>query len=281
MSHIFSFSLTAIFVYQTIFWYRRPNIKSALLLGLIGGLMVLVRPINILIVLIFAFYDIKQFNDLKTRLTFLFKNRYFILMLLFSAVLVCLPQILYWKYVSGSYFFNSYVGEHFYFSNPHIFYGLFSFRKGWLIYTPVMAFTLLGFYFIKEKLAAFKFVIPVFFLIYIYLVFSWWCWWYGGSFGQRALIDIYPLLAIPMAAFFEKTNKLKKPLRSGMYVTVVLFILLNLFQTIQAKYNIIHYDSMTRANYFEVFFSTSKKPDCEKYLQHPDYEKALRGEDEY
>jgi hypothetical protein len=47
----------------------------------------------------------------------------------------------------------------------------------------------------------------------------------------------------------------------------------------QAKYNIIHYDSMTMRSYFKVFFTTSKQPDREKYLDHPDYDKALRGED--
>jgi hypothetical protein len=281
MSHIFTFSLMAIFIYQTLLWYRLPTIKSALVLGLVGGLIVLVRPVNMLIVVIFILYDVKRFSDLKVRLTFLLENMRFVLLMISCAVLVCLPQLLYWKQVSGDYFFNSYIVEHFYFFNPHIFYGLFSFRKGWLIYTPMMAFALFGFYFLKEKLVTFKFMIPLFFLIYIYVVFSWWCWWYGGTFGQRPLIDIYPLLAIPMAAFFEHTNNLKKLKRTGIYILVVLFILLNFFQTIQAKYNIIHYDSMTRANYFEVFFSTSKKPDREKYLQHPDNEKALRGEEEY
>jgi hypothetical protein len=48
----------------------------------------------------------------------------------------------------------------------------------------------------------------------------------------------------------------------------------------QAKYNIIHYDSMTKESYLKVFFTTSKTADRENYLSHPNYEKAKRGEDE-
>jgi hypothetical protein len=48
----------------------------------------------------------------------------------------------------------------------------------------------------------------------------------------------------------------------------------------QSKYNILHYDSMTWENYREIFFTATTKPDREKHLKHPDYEKALRGEEE-
>ncbi|HOZ87167.1 MAG TPA: hypothetical protein PL029_05365 [Bacteroidia bacterium] len=281
MSHTFSFMLVAAFIYYTVLWYKFHLVKQAIYIGLLGGLLVLVRPVNILLFVFFFLYDLRSLEDLRVRFKLFLRNSSSLIFIFVCSIIVCLPQLLYWKQVSGHYFFNSYVGEHFYFANPHVFDALFSFRKGWLLYSPLMFFSLIGFLFLRKKLAAFSFVIPLFFALYLYMVFSWWCWWYGGSFGQRVLIDIYPLLLIPMTAFFEFLGDQSKVKRRMVYSIVSLLVLLNLFQTIQAKYNIIHYDSMTRENYFKVFFTTSKQPDREKYLKHPDYEKALRGEDEY
>lgn len=197
------------------------------------------------------------------------------------ALLLVLPQLLYWKFISGQYFFNSYVGEHFFFKNAHVFYGLFSFRKGWLIYSPVMLVAIFGLFCLRKRLPAFFIGHLFFVLIYIYVVFSWWCWWYGGSFGQRALIDIYSVLAIPFAAFLHFVNREHAAKTKWLNLFLIVCLILNVWQTTQAKYNIIHYDSMTRANYFRVLFTITKQEERELYLQHPNYEKALKGEEEY
>ncbi len=281
MPHAIDFALVSLFLYYVIRWHDQPGTQRAVMLGFIGGWLVLLRPVNVLVFLFFFLYDVSSFKSLAIKVQTLLKNKMSILLVILCAILVCVPQLLYWKKLSGHYFFNSYMGEHFFFNKPHVFDGLFSFRKGWLLYTPLMAFSLAGFFYLGQKLRAYALVIPFFTVVYIYVVFSWWCWWYGGSFGQRVLIDIYPFLAIPLTAFIVKIGDFSRLKRVTLYSVFVIFILLNLFQTLQAKYNIIHYDSMTRENYFRVFFTTSKKADREKYLKHPDYEKALRGEDEY
>jgi len=281
ISHPVNFMLMAIFLHYTIHWKIDSSYKTSLLLGILIGLLTLIRPINILASLFFIFFHFNklyQFHFNKNSIRPLLKH---FIIIGFFALLVFSPQLIYWKYISNQFLFNSYVGEHFYFNNPHIIEGLFSFRKGWLVYTPMMLFSLIGLFFLKDKLKAFTIPIILFLVIYIYVCFSWWCWWYGGSFGQRALIDVYPFLAIPFAAFLQKLSHASKILRKSLYFIIFFFIFLNLLQTAQAKYNILHYDSMTRANYFEVFFTMTKKPDREKYLLHPNYEKALRGEDEY
>lgn len=280
MTHIVDFSLIAAFVFYTISWHENPKLKYAVLLGLMGGLLTLVRPINILIFIFFFLFDVKSGGDFKTKARLFFSKKLQLLIIAIIGVTVFLPQMLYWKYVTGRFFFNSYVGEHFYFNNPHVIKALFGFRKGWLIYTPIMTLALAGFFFLRENLKRFLIPLGVFFLVYIYVAFSWWCWWYGGSFGQRVLIDIYPLLAIPFGALLAKFQLQSPARRKLAYSTITCLIVLNLFQTVQARYNIIHYDSMTAQNYFRVFFTIAEKPDSEKYLKHPDYEKALRGESE-
>ena len=281
LSHIVGFSLMAAFMHYFIKWYEQPKIKYSLILGFILALAVLVRPINGLMVLLFLLYNIQSWEGLRARLKFYTANKFVLVLMAITAFVLVLPQLLYWKFISGQYFFNSYVGEHFFFNHPHVFYGLFSFRKGWLIYTPLMILAVIGLFTLKKQLPAFFIAQLAFVAIYIYVVFSWWCWWYGGSFGQRALIDIYSVLAIPLAVFlnFLKLKSVAKT--KWLHLFLIFCLVLNIWQTTQAKYNIIHYDSMTGSNYFRVLFTMTKQDNREMYLQHPDYEKALKGEEEY
>ncbi len=277
MPHAFSFALVAMFIYYTISWHQHHELRAALILGLLCAMLVLVRPVNLLLLLFFLFYNVNSRIGFIQKFRLLTAHKWQVLAMAGLAFLICLPQLCYWHYVSGSYFFHSYVGEHFFFLRPHLADGLFSFRKGWLLYTPMMLFAVAGLFFLKNSLRQYAFAIPVFLVVYLYVIFSWWCWWYGGSFGQRAMIDVYPLLAIPMATFIYRIRKKDSRLKKLLYTLAGIFIVLNLFQTMQAKYNILHYDSMTRESYFRNFFSTSKSADREKYLDHPDYDAARRG----
>lgn len=280
MSHTVGFAFVALFVLYTIKWHEDQKLLYAFILGLACGYLTLVRPINILVLVFFLFYQIKTKQDFKLKVLLIKDHFIHFLVLGITGVLVFLPQLLYWKHITGHYFFNSYVGEHFYFNNPHVFKALFGFRKGWLIYTPIMWLAMLGIIaLLKEKKALFL-PILLFLVIYIYVAFSWWCWWYGGSFSQRVLIDIYPILALPFAYMLLVIKKYRPMFKTISYSIITFIILLNLLQTIQAKYNILHYDSMTLENYRRIFFTITTKPDREKYLQKPNYKRALQGLDE-
>ncbi len=281
MSHAVNFGLISCFIYYTIKWHQKVSLKRALLIGLIGGMVTLIRPINILVFLFFLLYNVKSFKGFSQKIKFFLKYKFRVLIIPITGFLIFLPQLFYWKFQTGSWFFNSYVGEHFFFNHPHVFYGLFSFRKGWLIYTPVMAFALIGIY--TQYKAMKEFFYPVIFLvvIYVYVAFSWWCWWYGGSYGQRALIDIYPVLALPLAAILFNLQTASLNIKRVTYSLLTIFILLNLFQTMQAKWNTIHFDSMTKEAYLDAFLRLTKNPEREKFLKHPDIERARAGLEEY
>lgn len=280
MSHQYNFFLFTAFMYLSIRWLRVQSWKYTILLGLCFGLLILVRPVNILLALFLPLYNIKNLYDLLLRSVTIFSKFGQLIVMILLVVLVFMPQLLYWKYVTGSYFFNSYVGERFYFDHPHLINCLVGFRKGWLIYTPMMIFALAGMYFSVKQKHAYYLVAIVLIPIYLYVISSWWCWWYGGSFGMRAMIDIYPLLALCMAALFEDLlfRKALKSKLTGIFIGV--FIALNLFQTIQFHYNVIHYDSMTFKAYIASFGKLNRfEYEREKVLARPDYEAALHGED--
>jgi hypothetical protein len=283
MSHAYNFSLIAIFLYYSIKWHEHQKLNHTIILGIIGGLIILIRPVNILIFIFPVLYNVYTVKDIKIKALLFWEQRKHIILILVIIFLCCLPQLLYWKYITGSFFFNSYVGEQFYFNNPHILEGLFGYRKGWLVYTPLMVFALLGLYSLLKERKQLFFPVLVFTAISIYVVFSWWAWWYGGGFGARALIDFYALFALSMAAFLQQVYDKKMLILSHTLVVVILFfIYLNLFQSRQFKYCSIHYDAMTKEAYWLHFLKTDciDWPAFEKTLKSPDYDKARKGEEE-
>jgi hypothetical protein len=277
MTHAYNFTLFTIFIYLTIKWYEKNSISHLIFIGLLGGLITLIRPTNIFIFLFFLLWKITSFQDLKVRLTFFLKNFKYLFLILFFWFLVLFPQLLYWKIVSGQWIYYSYRDEHFFFGNPQIINGLFSYRKGWLLYTPVMIFALAGIPLLFKKYKEFFWPVLIFTILNIYVIFSWWTWWYGGSFGQRPMIDSYGLLAIPLAVFIEWIL-IRRNYMKIVYVTLLAgFIYLNIFQTRQAYHGAIHFDSMTKKAYWHSFGKLH--PDAEFYqlLSKPNYELAKKG----
>ena len=112
----------------------------------------------------------------------------------------------------------------------------------------------------------------------MYIVWSWWCWWYGGVFGQRALIESYVLLAIPLTAFTEYILEKKLIYRASYLILIACFISLNLFQSWQFSVGVIHYDSMSRKAYWYSLFRTKVEDKFYLMLDSPDIEAAMKGD---
>ena len=79
----------------------------------------------------------------------------------------------------------------------------------------------------------------------IYLFSCWWCWWFGGGFGMRPMIDYYPLLIIPIGELLKQKLTLLKN-SFNIYFIMHFF---NLFQTLQRNL-VIHWDSMSKESYW-------------------------------
>lgn len=278
MSHAYTFSLFSVFLYFLFQFYQKADFKNILVLAICFGLIILVRPLNVFFILPVLLFGLRSFNDLKMRLSFFVQHYQCLLVFAVIVSLILAPQFLYYKYVTGSFFVFSYGEEKFYFNHFHLPEFLFGFRKGWLIYTPIMGFALYGIWCMKDQpISKFRSSVFILVIFYIYLLSSWWCWWYGGSFSQRSMIDLYPLLALSFAAFLYKVSGQKKTTKTVIYIALVLCLLLNIFQAVQYKYNIIDYDGMTAKEYVKVFGSIDPAKIDTTLLDKPDYEKAVRG----
>jgi hypothetical protein len=278
LSHVYSFSLITVFLFTTLKWINKPSIPVSILLGILAGLIVLIRPVNGLVLIFPALIGVRSFSGLLHRVA---KNWKLIAIAICSAFLMVVPQMIYWKLQTGHFLFNSYMESgKFYFLHPEIISGLIGFRKGWLIYTPVMIFALAGFFFMKKGMKGLRNSILAVLVLFIYFIFSWWCWWYGGSYGSRPMVDLYGILALPLAAslawLFRKPVWMK--VLSG--ILLVGFLILNQFQMGQYRTSLLHWDSMTKGAYKAIFFRSDPPPGYEQLLRSPDYDKALRGEKE-
>lgn len=272
MSHPYTFFLLAGLLVLVDNWLLKKSFWKSFGIGFLVGLIVLVRPINILFLLpIFLLFKDNTISW-KAYLNQLFSPFYLIVLMVFGGIASWLPQLLFWKIQTGSYLYFSYEGESFFWNHPHVWEGLFSFRKGWFIYTPIAFISLLGMVFLYQTKRMMFIAISLFLSVFLYVTFSWWCWWYGGGFSARTLVDILPFVAIPLAALMEWVLQNKK--RKLLLLIPVFFVYLNIFQSWQYYQHFLHYDSMTWPAYKSIFL---KKYTPEEYwglLDEPDYDRA-------
>ncbi|MBI1224779.1 MAG: hypothetical protein GC192_06045 [Bacteroidetes bacterium] len=282
-AHGWLFMLLALLTYLTIRWYERPKLRITIGIGACIGLAALVRPTEILFAIVPLLWGIGSLSEFQQRLNFFKKNYLQLFVAASVTAAIGFIQLAYWKYVSGHWFVYSYGEQGFSFLEPNFSNVFFSYKKGWLVYTPLMLFALLGFLPLNLKRESnyetsesglsteikgkrlststsnIKFSILLFFLLNTWVVCAWDIWWYGGAFGQRAMIQSYPLLAFPLAAFLVFVGK--KTWRQWMFGPLLAgCVVLNLFQTYQAHWGPWDPEAMNRAFYWRIFAKTKNDP---------------------
>lgn len=262
MSHPFSFVAISAMLLFTDKWVTTKRAGYIIGIAAMLALATIVRPVNIITILIPLFWRVGNVADIKDRFAFLFGKWRPLLIAAVVFMLIAGIQLMYWKVVSGNWVTYSYEGEYFSFSDPHIIDGLFSWRKGWFIYTPLAFFALFGFWFLGRKQAGIALPSIIFLCLYIYVVFSWTQWYYGGGFSARPMIDALPVVAIPLAALLEVLfNK-----KGGIVVATTLLvalIALNTFQSYQFVMGVLPGEGMTKEKYFRLFGAT-KLPEVQQ-----------------
>ncbi len=276
MSHVYSFALISAFLWLTIMWHRKQRPTTAIIIGIIFGLITLIRPTNGLVAVFFILYGIQSAKEVIPKVRLFLANWHQLLIIAAFALLIFIPQLIFWKINTGQWFFYSYGDEKFFFLQPNILHGLFSYRKGWLLYTPVMIFALIGVAMIGRQLAHLYWSVLVFTILNIYIVYSWWDWWYGGGLGSRPMIDSYALMSLPLAAVIHWWSIHGVQRFVG---TILLFLLMvhGIFQTAQYHYGALHYMAMTKEAYWHSFGRIRPKYPFYEYLQYPDIMLARKG----
>lgn len=269
LTHGFLFTLFVLLIYATQRLYETKHTKWGFIIGLILGFCTLIRPTSILVGLIPMLWNCLTWNDVKSRLSYWLHQPLMLSLLAVGALLPWIPQLIYWKILAGSFLYYTYGQEGFNLGKPQLMNVLFSYRKGWLLYTPIMLFALSGILLFYRSKHPLRLPFLIIFPITLYLLSCWWCWWWGGSFSNRSLVEYYALLAFPMAACIN--HLFSSRLKPLVYV-IGLLIAFNLFQTYQYTRSVIHWDQMTKEAYWYGFgklkYSQEEKATFEQLLGH-------------
>lgn len=252
-SHGYIFALYAIMLTLTYRWHQSPNTLLSFLMGGIFGLACISRPTEAVMMFIPLLWNVQNKSDWKQKWQMVIQNPRFVISLLLGILLALSPQLLYWKKVTGLWIYD--VGSKWDFLNPH-WRVLFGPEKGWFVYTPITICMVLGLWLIREK--KIRYALITFCLLNIYIIIAWHTWRYGGSYSTRALVQSYPVFAIPLCAFVERVYSSNKKI----IIALLMFYLmgLNLFQIRQYNQTILHYDDMNWAYYRAIYLNPNPSP---------------------
>lgn len=277
LTHNWLFTLYALLTYSTIRFYEKPSYLLAGVIGVLVGWAALTRPTDIIAAIIPLGWGIGSFADGMARLRFWRAHLRALLLAVGMTAAVGFIQLAYWKYVTGEWIVYSYQNEGFSWRHPHVLNGLFSYRAGWLVYSPVMTFAFLGFVLLARRHARLLPAIIAFCCLYMYITFAWDNWWYGGSLGQRAMVQSYPVWALGLAAFVEWAIRQKWLLFKAFCAALTgLMIWYNGWLTHQAhKGGLFKAGEMTGAYFWKILGKNEVEPNVFKLL---DTDEEVRGE---
>jgi hypothetical protein len=308
MSHSFSFFWMSIMLWctQRTFHQARMNIHWVYGIALSLGMMVLIRPTMLLAGILPLLYG--GACGLWNRWKYVWQHPVHFLIVALVFMAPWWIQSLYWKYVTGHWIYYSYQGERFFWADPRILEFLLSYRKGWLLYNPVMLLVVLGWCWVVilwtrqgiqamrtpeifPLASAFVFVLPI--VIYVYS--SWWSWWFGGSLGGRPMVEWYPMLLPvgifvvlgildwanrPISGWYLGLDGLRRwSVRIALFVFLGYTIALQYHQSWQYRIAMLHWDAIGREWYHAVWWQSTFPPNLEQLAKPPHGDRARNGLD--
>jgi len=255
LSHAFSLGLMICLVYQILRFNRTPQKNYAIAIGVIYGLLVLIRPFNLIaiICLPILFNHRKQFlHFFKRILPFSF---YIITPFLFTVSI----QFILWKLQTGDFLVYSYGNEKFIWGTHDPLFALIGYRRGFFIYNPIWAIALIYFLFKAPKL---KFSLLFTFLsfgVLVFLLSSWHAKLYGMSLGYRPLLEYQIFLLFPLLHLHEQKSINLRVMQIALPIISGVCIWYSITIGLQYQQNILRWEGPNKAEYWEIFGQTDSR----------------------
>ena len=251
MSHAPLFALYCFLIYFSDRFYVKPSKMAAIMIGLAAGLITMIRPVEIICLLIPLLWS---FEGLRSRLQQLWTLRTFLFIAAIAFAIGVFPQLFYWKITTGDWLYYSYGEEGFNFLKPKIRRGLFGYMNGWFVYTPLMLLVIPGLWIMYKKKLGMLLPIVLFMAIHIYVVYSWHNWYYINSFGSRPMVETYALMAFPLSFAIQW---LYRSWRKILLILMAVFcVLLNQLHTWQVSQGMMLSENGNPAYYWALFGKT-------------------------
>ena len=206
-SHVFAFFLVCCWILIVERWWEleQPTWRLSLALGVVAGLIVLVRHTNAIFLIVLLLYGVTRWTDLRDRIGSMWERRKWLGAAMVVGLVVLAPQLVIYRMSTSAWLVNPYSALNigFSFGSPRIVEVLFSTQKGLLFWSPLLVLTVIGAIVAKGWARGIVWPAVVTFGIQTYLAASWWDWQFGASFGHRAFTDGLGLAAVLLAAFFQ------------------------------------------------------------------------------
>jgi hypothetical protein len=199
-SHIYSFFLVSALCALVVASDWRVGRSFAF--GMLLGLAVIVRPTNMVAILLFGELTKNLDHKQIIKMTAL---------VLCGFALTALPQALISLETSGYLIHYSYGEEGFHFLRPQVLNYLFSLNKGVFFWQPayLLMIVLLVVHYQRFRREALIYLAII--MINLYAGAAWSQWWFGGSFGSRQTIDVLPLMVITTGSVFSYLVTVRRP----------------------------------------------------------------------
>ncbi len=230
MSHIYSF-----FVFALILWITKKILSDDIkyrkvyfsIWSLLFALIVLIRPTNILIFPFLFCLDCNSIKELRQRFR-KFLTIPNIAILLISFLVIFLPQLIYWKYMSGNYITYSYSGYGFTnWGSPKIPELWFSPNNGLFLYSPFYLVVIYGLFQMVNDKKLMGLLILVTFLLISYVFASWFIFSFGCGFGSRNFVEYVALFTLPVGYFFSRIQRFSLTRKVTIIIIVTFLVVFN------------------------------------------------------
>lgn len=233
-SHAASLFASALFVFL---WWRTRAARRAgawkdwMLLGASGGLMTMVREQEAIFFVIPIVEGLVLLGRRSRRIADPSVHVGGLLVMMTSAFIVFLPQLLVYRALNGNFLPAPNVTEKFTWNGAYIFHILFSDLHGLFTWTPIVFLAVIGLAFLwrQDKMATVVFLTA--FAAETYLLGSFSTWFGGAAFGMRRFINCTVLFVVGLAAWSDVlAARIPRPV---LAIVGALFIVWNLFFIIQ------------------------------------------------
>ena len=253
MSHCYSFFAITLFFYVTTRLIQIKSNKFIFLTFASLGLIALIRPTNTSVILFvpFFFENFKAFIEFVK--TLIIKKYLAIIVSVILFFLIVGIQLVFYYLQTGDFIVYSYQEASFNFDKPEIVNILFSYKKGLFIYTPLIFVSLL--LIVISKLSWYKKIILLLtFFVFTYIAASWFYWSYGGCFGNRAFVEVYPIFIISIIVL---VNKLTFSIKRVLLIVSLPIIFANQMMAYQYCNSIMDSVEITEESYWDMFMNPS------------------------
>jgi hypothetical protein len=184
---------------------RNSSVRWWMLLGALAGLMTLIRWQNALFAIVPAceaiagLWRTTRSGQHEARATLLAGGLAFTVV----AAIACLPQMIAWKAIYGSYLAVSPVGPDIRWTAPQLELVLFSSRNGLVAMSPLLYVAAIGLiaFIRRDRVAGVAFLAAS--AVMVYFNASIQDWWGSAGFGGRRFDGVVPMLALGLAGAWE------------------------------------------------------------------------------